>query len=229
MASIILECPHCGAEKIGFRLVFDQPAALPIPGSPHAQRWRTLMVCSNCDEGVVAIFDKRPGINVAAPTGLNVDPQKLGMVLVDTYPKSAPSKIPTHLTDELKNYYNQAAESLRRGNWDASGAMSRKVVDVSTQLLLKEEAKKHGTIQARIDALAANNALTPDLKDWGHQVRLGGNDAAHDKDPFTKPEADELLDFTELYLTYVYTLPGRLEERKKRAAEAKASAAPKPS
>lgn len=65
--------------------------------------------------------------------------------------------------------------------------------------------------------------LTPDLQEWAHQVRLGGNDAAHDEEPFTKEEAEELLDFTELYLTYVYTLPGRLAERKARAVAAKAA------
>jgi Domain of unknown function (DUF4145) len=31
---------------------------------------------------------------------------------------------------------------------------------------------------------------------WAHHVRLEGNDAAHDEDPFTKDEAEELLDFT---------------------------------
>jgi hypothetical protein len=106
--------------------------------------------------------------------------------------------------------------------------MSRKVIDVSTQLLLKEDSAKFGNIKGRIDELAKRNALTPDLQEWAHQVRLGGNDAAYDKDPFTKPEAEELLDFTELYLTYVYTLPGRLAERKAQAAAAKAASAPKP-
>jgi hypothetical protein len=63
------------------------------------------------------------------------------------------------------------------------------------------------------------------LKDWAHQVRLGGADAAHDADPFTSAEAEELLDFAELYLTYVYTLPGRLKERRERAAKGKATTA----
>jgi hypothetical protein len=102
--------------------------------------------------------------------------------------------------------------------------MSRKVVDVSTQQLLGEQAKNFGTIRDRIDALAAKNALTPDLKDWAHQVRLGGNDAAHDEEPYTREEAVELLDFVELYLTYVYTLPGRLKERRDRAENEKQTA-----
>ncbi len=114
---------------------------------------------------------------------------------------------------------------MKRGDPDASGAMSRKVVDASTQQLLGEESKKYNNIQGRIDALAAANKLTPDLRDWAHQVRLGGNDAAHDLDPFTQEEADELLSFAELYLTYVYSLPARLKERRERAEKEKAAAA----
>jgi len=120
------------------------------------------------------------------------------------------------------------ANAHRRGDPDASGAMSRKVVDVSTQQLLGEKSKDYRDIRGRIDALAADNKLTPDLKDWAHQVRLGGNDAAHDLDPFTPEEADELLNFAELYLTYVYTLPGRLKERRERAEKDKEKAGAKP-
>ena len=101
--------------------------------------------------------------------------------------------------------------------------MCRKVIDGSTQSLLGDEAKNYPSIYSRIEALAARGALTPDLKEWAHQVRLGGADAAHDLDPFTQEEADELLDFAELYLIYVYSIPGRLEERRARAAAERAA------
>jgi hypothetical protein len=129
--------------------------------------------------------------------------------------------VPSHTPTPIDRYYLQAADALQSGHSDASGAMSRKVVDVSTQQLLGEDSKNYSTIQKRIDALAAKNLLTPDLKDWAHQVRLGGNDAAHDEDPYTNEEASELLSFVELYLTYVYSLPGRLKARRENAAKAK--------
>jgi len=47
----------------------------------------------------------------------------------------------------------------------------------------------------------------------------------HDPAPYSKNEAEELVDFAELYLTYVYTLPKRLADRKARSAAAKAAAA----
>jgi hypothetical protein len=54
----------------------------------------------------------------------------------------------------LERYFKQAANALKRGDWDASGAMSRKVVDVSTQQKLGEDSKKYSSIKQRIDALA---------------------------------------------------------------------------
>lgn len=220
-ASIILECPHCGAEKIGFAIVHDVPCQKKM-GAQQTKMFRSLLICSNCEEAVVASFRKPSTSNFGAPAACPSDPTNFGYVLLDTYPKAVPPRTPAHATEALKNYFGQASEAARRGNYDASGAMSRKVVDVSTKQLLGDEAKKFNNIQGRIDALAAKHALTPDLQEWAHQVRLGGNEAAHDEEPFDKADAEELLDFVDLYLTYVYTLPGRLAERKARAAALKA-------
>jgi len=218
MPSIILECPHCLAEKVGFSIIYERKTI-----APGLDRFQTLMICSNCDGPVIGQFERRMGPDYQSPKQCDFDPRQFGFALSAIFPRPAAAKLPNHIpNDELKNYFGQAADCLRRGNWDASGAMSRKVVDVSTQLLLGADATKYNDIKTRIDALAKRNTLTPDLQEWAHQVRLGGNDAAHDKDPFTRPEAVELLDFTELYLTYVYTLPGKLAERRARAAAAKA-------
>jgi Domain of unknown function (DUF4145) len=80
---------------------------------------------------------------------------------------------------------------------------------------MRDVAGQHRNLGPRIDALAKAGRLTNDLQKWAHHVRLEGNDAAHDEDPFTGPEAEELLDFTELFLTYVYSLPGRLKDKMK--------------
>jgi hypothetical protein len=186
--------------------------------------WMTLWKCNKCQGGHVVEYHIQVNYHVGSPGGCDADPSSLGFSIVKSYPGKMPSAAPAFVDPPLDKYYLQAADALRSGHPDASGAMSRKVVDVSTQKLLGEDAKKFGTIQKRIDELAARNALTPQLKDWAHVVRLEGNDASHDEDPYTQEEADELLSFVELYLTYVYALPGRLEARRKQAAEDKAKA-----
>jgi hypothetical protein len=89
----------------------------------------------------------------------------MGFHVIKYYPGPMPSAVPSHSPAPLDRYYGQAADALQSGHSDASGAMSRKVVDVSTQKLLGEDSKKYGNIRDRIDALAAKNLLTPDLKD----------------------------------------------------------------
>jgi uncharacterized protein DUF4145 len=216
MPSVVLECPHCGAEKIGFNLVAEYRVA-----QTNSVRFLTLGVCSNCDNGVVVEFANPGSAQKHSPMQGAADPASLGWVRVRTYPTAMPSKIPAHVPEPLTRFYGQAANALKRRDWDASGAMSRKVVDVSTQQLLGNDAKNYENIKGRIDALSDRGLITPDLKEWAHQIRLGGNDAAHDQDPFSEGEAQELLGFTELYLTYVYTLPGSLKERKAKAGEKK--------
>jgi Domain of unknown function (DUF4145) len=216
MASILTDCPHCGGIKIGFSGVAEYKLA------PHdSNKYLLFMVCNNCQGAIVNGYHLYNNMGYTSPASCPGDPANFGFNSGGSYPTPAPSKVPPQVPAPIDSYFLQASDALKRGHYDASGAMSRKVVDVSTQQLLGDESKKYNNIKSRIDALMKNSTITPDLGEWAHEVRLGGNDAAHDEDPYQKPEAEELLDFAELYLTYVYTLPKRLEGRKAKAAAAK--------
>jgi hypothetical protein len=45
------------------------------------------------------------------------------------------------------------------------------------------------------------------MKEWAHQIRLDANDATHDPEEFSK----KLQVFTEMFLTYAFTLPAMLQ------------------
>ncbi|CAM2147665.1 DUF4145 domain-containing protein [Pararobbsia alpina] len=68
-------------------------------------------------------------------------------------------------------------------------------------------------LEKRIDKLAAEGRITKDLQAWAHRVRLDGNDALHEEEEFTKESAAELMQFTELLLVYLYTLPEKIKAR----------------
>jgi len=87
--------------------------------------------------------------------------------------------------------------------------MFRKVIDVAT----KELGATKGKLQPRIDELAAKHAITPAMQEWAHAIRLDGNEAAHEEEPFDKETCEALKSFTELFLMYAFTLPGMLKER----------------
>lgn len=48
---------------------------------------------------------------------------------------------------------------------------------------------------------------------WAHEVRLGGNEAAHEDEPFSKEDAESLRNFIENFLTYAFTLPSAVKRR----------------
>ena len=50
------------------------------------------------------------------------------------------------------------------------------------------------------------------MKKWAHEIRLGGNEALHEPEDFTREEAERLQTFTELFLTYAFSLPAMLRE-----------------
>jgi len=217
-ASINHDCPHCATKRMGF--TFAAEAKL---FAPRTRDWLVLFKCNKCQGGLVVEYHFRTNHGHASPGVTNVDPSTVGFSPVKYYPGRMPPSMPAFTPEPLDRYFQQAIDALQGDSPDASGAMSRKVIDVSTQKLLGEDAKKFGTIQKRIDELASRHILTPDLQEWAHVIRLEGNDASHDEDPYTIAEADELLSFVELYLTYVYAMPGRLKARRERAEKEKAT------
>lgn len=220
MASITHNCPHCTTQRMAFTLSAESKL-----GPPRDKDWVTLFNCNKCQGAIVVEYRYQINHGFSSPGQCKTDPATVGFGVIKIYPGEMPTSTPDFTPAPLDRYFRQAADALHSDSADASGAMSRKVVDVSTQKLLGEDAKKFNTIQKRIDELAARHLLTPDLQQWAHVVRLEGNDASHDEHPYTPEQANELLSFVELYLTYVYTMPGRLKVRRKHADTEKAEAA----
>lgn len=133
------------------------------------------------------------------------------ITVVRHWPTEIETKAPEHSPNNVTSFYLQGMDNLARKNYDAAGTMFHKSLDIALKRL-NQSGK--GTLQQRIDNLPAAVAITPAMKEWAHQIRELGNDAAHEEDPFTEDEAKTLQAFTELFLTYTFTLPGMLEARK---------------
>ncbi|MBK7553589.1 MAG: DUF4145 domain-containing protein [Flavobacteriales bacterium] len=57
--------------------------------------------------------------------------------------------------------------------------------------------------------------IAPDLKAWAHEVRLIGKDGAHADVPsdVTETDADDVVEFVDAFLNYLYVLTDRLKRR----------------
>jgi len=62
-------------------------------------------------------------------------------------------------------------------------------------------------LKQRIILLQEFGLLTSDIADLAMIIKDGGDDASHDEKPYTEKDAKALLEFSNVFLTYVFTIP----------------------
>jgi hypothetical protein len=87
--------------------------------------------------------------------------------------------------------------------------MYRSALDIATKGMNGVPA---GTFFQRLVWLSDNHAITPDIRSWADHVRVEGNAALHDPEEFAEGDAKSLRFFTEMFLRYVFELPGAVRE-----------------
>ncbi|EJO31716.1 DUF4145 domain-containing protein [Achromobacter marplatensis] len=127
--------------------------------------------------------------------------------------------VPEHLPDDVHTAYKEALICVRAGCPNAAGAMLRLSLDLTTKKVLEEVqgSLSHDAVPPivqdrlanRIQWLIEHRHIPQRLKGLADEVRLSGNDGAHDGS-LTMDDALELLDFTEVVLLEIYTAAGKL-------------------
>jgi hypothetical protein len=148
-----------------------------------------------------------------------------GYAVIDVKPE--PEKLdnaPAHTPTTVRTSFEQACRALSRGDYDIAGMGFRKTLDVATKHLVRhaepQDAEKllRKDLYSRIEWLHDQSKLTPDIKEWAHNIRRDGNDAAHEEAPYEREEADQLHHFTQVFLMYVFMMPGLVAKYKQAAA-----------
>jgi hypothetical protein len=206
------DCPFCETQKVAFLARFDWS----IPGEDSEKLF--LAICSACVKGV--IFQIRFTKHSASYDFSKAfgDLQSNGMYLIVSWPNNIVDNIPEDVPENVESLYRQARLCFRQQAWDAAGMTLRKALDVSTKGLDPSLSGK--SLAARIDALHKNGSLTSEIRDWAHEIRLDGNEAAHEEDPTTPEQVASLIEFSNAYLRYVYTLPALVKRNRKRRVDA---------
>jgi hypothetical protein len=117
--------------------------------------------------------------------------------------------------ERVASAYAQAAKALEVESWDAAGAMARRAV----QAAIRNLGANPGNVKAEIDELGKAGVLAPSLVQWAHEVRVLAQVAAHpdeDEPPVSAEDARDAVEFTKLFLTYVYSIPAEIEELRER-------------
>ena len=210
MPEMILNCPHCASERMGFVFVgeFRQSAAWHDDDPLYV--WNAFCACRKCQEGVVV---KLASTHYKfSPSNCVGDPCDEGFFIVGMHPMSQTTGVPEHVPEDIAKDFGEAMDNVRRKNWTSAGMMFRKVLQRATRGLAPEgvDFTRMKLVQ-RIDALNEKRLITPAMKDWAHAIRLDGNEATHEEDEeFSDHKGSEMKDFTEVFLLYAFTLPTRV-------------------
>ena len=168
-----------------------------------------LATCLVCGRSVVATISAPGSLDRFASNDITVHAMA---------PMPADTTAPDHTPANVGSFYKQGMENLSK-NWDAAGTMFRKALEAGIK---SKWPSVTGSLFHRIDCVAAQGGLTEDMKEWTHQIRLIGNDAAHEEEPIGRNQAQDIATFTRLFLLYAFTLPRMLEEARRPAEDATA-------
>ena len=86
--------------------------------------------------------------------------------------------------------------------------MARKAMETALKMVAPEINAPN--IAQRIESASAKLEIPNPVKTWAHGIRSLGADAAHDLDPFSKEEALSILEFVEVFLEYLFTMPEKV-------------------
>lgn len=138
--------------------------------------------------------------------------EQLGWHVIRVWPEIPKPRMPDHLPEPVARAFLSAERNFAQKDMEEASAGSYgRALDVGTKLYAPDITSP--TLFARIEALAKQHRITPDLAGWAHAIRLIRNDALHDIDHIDRDELTAIRGFTETVLTYLFTLPGMLKER----------------
>jgi len=212
MAILRRNCPHCPTENVGF----DVRWAERIGDKHHI--WNCAAICGACRKPVAFVASAQNANIHANPSQHNGEIEPTWIVPV-IWPIVTPTSAPPHTPPLVRKRFLEGEDSFKRRNWNAAVAMYRSALDIATKGM--DGVPQGKSFFERLIWLHDQHRITPDIKAWADHVRVDGNAALHDPEEFTGDDAKALRFFTEMFLRYVFELPGEVAEFRAKAEGAK--------
>ena len=201
---IVVTCPYCEAASN-----FQKVSEAFQHGNRNYAKVYGFFQCPRCRN---AILVQRPIVG--------------GNAIV--WPKPPTPEIPKNLPENIHDAFLEAERCLINKSFHAAATEARRTLEIVVADLLNKSGEN---LKNDIKNLENEENLKEDKKDrvlpkamieWAHNVRIIGNDSAHNNTPpqYSEEDSREALEFTRMFLTYAFTLPERIkktrEERERR-------------
>lgn len=138
--------------------------------------------------------------------------------ILKIYPNSLPGVVSEQIPETIKKDFEEALVCEAAGSYRGAAALARRTLQV---ICLEKGAPEKKKLHEQIDWLFDKNIITQDIKDWAHEVRYVGNDAAHpNATEVTKDDARDILELLESMCDVLYIAPARAAARKAKRTNA---------
>lgn len=123
------------------------------------------------------------------------------------------NRVNPNLPTPLKLAYREAISCFNSKAYTATAIMCRKTLEG----ICVEHGVKGNNLVANLKELKDKGIIESRLYEWADALRISGNEAAHDVKITTSPEdAQDILEFTNALLEYIFTFRDRFEQFKQR-------------
>lgn len=110
----------------------------------------------------------------------------------------------------VESLYEEARNCISANAFTAAVLCSRKLL---MNIAVSKGVPKGKTFFEYVEFLSSNNFIPPDGKGWVDQIRTKGNEANHEIAIMEKEDAEELIDFLEMLLKFIYEFPAKIKKK----------------
>ena len=178
-------------------------------GTLTATAQRMILIVGGYEQDPAEAVEIRICMNCWAPTYIGPHGQ---------VPAPRVGKMVEHLPPEVESAYREARDAFAAGASTATALMCRKIL---MNVAVTAGAKPNLNFFEYVDYLTTNHYVPPGSDKWLTHIRKGGNDATHEISATKSEDAAELLRFTQSLLTYMFELPGQMQNKPSKPAKGK--------
>lgn len=114
------------------------------------------------------------------------------------------------LPESVSSLYDEVRKAYQAGAYTASVLASRKLL---MHVAVENGAPENKKFLEYVGFLSDSGFIPPNGKEWVDEIRKRSNEANHEIVMMSSDDAEQLLDFTELLLKFVYEFPTRVRRK----------------
>lgn len=187
---------------------------MEVVASRYIQEMRghVSLYCPACKQPCAAlIYVSRGNNRLSTLVGINDDLNEYCTVQ-RFWPEPPIPLVAEHLPAPVEKSVVQAERNFDQlGNEEASAMMYRRAMETALKLRFPDVG---GSLMRQIETLVETHAIPAEMGEWAHEIRLAGNEAAHDEDGVSRESLTAIRNFCDTLLRYVFTLPKEIELRR---------------